>query len=402
MTTTDDRAAKCPVLPMTFTEMHQRLPVYSYVKMWDDLRHEGAVFEAPDGWGYAFTRMDAIRDALRDPELFSNSSIVPTDPDPAYRWIPEMLDPPEHTAWRQMLAPLFSPTAMAKLEGPVRARCRELIETFAARGHCEFTSEFAYRYPTSVFLQLFGLPVSELDKFLHWEHQLVNPDIDEDPDFETQRVNAVVELQQYLAEVIAARRRAPTDDLVSSAIRFTIDGEPVSDRDLLDLCTLLFMAGLGTVAAQLSYSFLHLATHPEDRERLVQHPEVIPDAVEELMRAYTILPVIRRVTRDTEFHGCPLREGQFVMLPLFSGNRDDDEFPDAENIVLDRQANHHLGFGGGPHRCLGSHLARRELRIALEEWHARLPEYSLSEGATPREYGVQLAIESLPLEWTAT
>src|SRR5262245_39824505 len=131
VTTTDDRApgatnptaTGCPVLPRPFTGMHQWVPVHTYVSMWDDLRHGSPVYEAAEGWGYAFTRIDAIRDALKDPELFSNASIVPTDPDPEYRWIPEMLDPPEHTAWRQLLAPLFSPTAMAQLEDTVRARC---------------------------------------------------------------------------------------------------------------------------------------------------------------------------------------------------------------------------------------------------------------------------------------
>jgi cytochrome P450 len=289
---------------------------------------------------------------------------------------------------------------MAQLEDTVRSRCRELIDGFSSRGRVQFTSEFAYRYPTSIFLELFGLPVSELEQFLGWEHQLVNPTVDDDTDFESKRVNAVIELQAYLVDVIEERRREPSDDLLSAAVDFTIDGRPVSNKDLLDLATLLFMAGLGTVAAQLSYSFLHLATHPQDRERLVRDPAVIPDAVEELMRAYTIVPVVRKVTRDAEFHGCPLKQGQFVMLGLPAGNRDDAEFPDGETVVIDRQANHHLGFGGGPHRCLGSHLARRELRVALEEWHRSIPDYHLAEGATLTECGIQLMIDTLPLEWT--
>src|SRR5262249_11793294 len=159
--------------------------------------------------------------------------------------------------------------------------------------------------------------------------------------------------------VLRERRSAPQEDLISIALTFEFDGAPVAESDLLDLCTLLFIAGLGSVAAQLAYAFLHLATHDSDRVWIVREPHVVHDAVEEILRVYPLVPLMRRVTRDVEFHGCSLAAGDFVMLSLFCANRDDRWFADPERVDFDRHDNHHLGFGGGPHRCLGSHLARR-------------------------------------------
>jgi cytochrome P450 len=183
-------------------------------------------------------------------------------------------------------------------------------------------------------------------------------------------------------------------------VAFQIDGKPVSDEDLLSLCILLFLAGLDTVTATLSYAFWHLARHEADRARIVGDPSVIPDAMEELLRAYAITLPGRKVTRDVTFYACAMKAGDMVMLPINAATRDHRAFPNPQVVDFDRHPNNHIAFGVGPHRCLGSHLARLELQIALREWHARIPHYRIPEGAPVIEHASQvLGLDSLPLTW---
>ena len=201
------------------------------------------------------------------------------------------------------------------------------------------------------------------------------------------------------AAIVAERREQPQDDIISKAIEYQIDGKPVSDADLLSFCLLMFMAGLDTVTMTLGWSFLHLARNPEDRIRIAEQPESIPRAVEEFLRAYAIVIPARKVTADVEVQGCPLKAGDMVSLPLVAATRDDNAFANATIIDIERSPNNHIAFGAGPHRCLGAHLARRELKIAMEEWHKRIPSYALAPGAELVEYGGQIGLESLPLVW---
>lgn len=163
----------------------------------------------------------------------------------------------------------------------------------------------------------------------------------------------------------------------------------------------MFMAGLDTVAMQLSYSMHHLALHPQDRRRLAAEPGRWPLAIEEFLRYYAFVSPARKVTRDTEIGGCPVSAGEMVWLPLASANRDPAEFPDADQVIIDRANNRHLAFGAGPHRCLGSHLARAELLIGLTEWHRRIPDYQLDAAIAVREHGGQVGLDNLPLRWDA-
>jgi cytochrome P450 len=162
---------------------------------------------------------------------------------------------------------------------------------------------------------------------------------------------------------------------------------------------LLFMARLDTVAMQLSYSFLHLATHDDDRRRIVADPSLVPAAVEEFLRYYSFVTPGRKIMKDVDHAGCPMKAGQMVYLPLVSANRDGREFPLADQVIIDRAENRHIAFGAGPHRCLGSNLARQELNIGLAEWHRRIPDYHLVPGAVVREHGGQIGLDNLPLEW---
>jgi cytochrome P450 len=207
------------------------------------------------------------------------------------------------------------------------------------------------------------------------------------------------EVTAYFSELIAERRRVPRDDLVSASLTFEIDGRRVTDDELLSLFLLLFQAGLDTVASQLTYSMFHLATHDDDRRRLVEDPSLIVIAIEEFLRYYSFVPTGRKVRKEGSIGGCPVQPGEMVQLPLSSANRDENEFPNADRVLIDREPNWHIAFGAGPHRCLGSHLARQELCIGLADWHARVPEYQIAPGVELVEHGGMYGLDHLPLQW---
>jgi len=345
---------------------------------------------------WLMTHMADVRSALQRPELFSNSAVGPLDPEPSYMMIPEMLDPPLHTKWRQLLGPMFAPAAVAKLEPHIEQRFYEIIEDVKPRGQCDYVADVALRFPNTIFMEIMGLPEADAPQFQVWEMAILHTGALGDGPAQA----AMNEVIAYFAALVAERRRSPREDLVSRSLRFEIDGAPVSDDDLLSMCLLLFMAGLDTVAMQLSYSMMHLATHDDDRRRLVADPTLFPTAIEEFLRYFAFVTPGRKIMQDTDFHGCPVKKGQMVWMPLSAPNRDPREFEQADQVVVDRAMNRHIAFGAGPHRCLGSHLAREELRVGLGEWHRHLPDYRLAEGATLIEHaGVQIGLDSLPLVW---
>ncbi|MET0145229.1 MAG: cytochrome P450 [Ilumatobacteraceae bacterium] len=376
----------------------------AYWKRMDDIQDRSRpFFWTNDAQGYwVFTDHDVILEGLQHPELFSNQVIVPDDPDPPYKWIPIMLDPPEHTKWRQVLASYFSPGRVRSMEDQQRAFANELIDAVIADGGADFYVRYSKVFPTTIFLQIMGLPVEGLADFMRWEEQILHGTSESDPD-QTIAYQAMLEVMAYFQQQIDDKRANPDhqkNDIVSFALDWKIDGEPIQDQDLLSCMLLLFMAGLDTVAANLSYIFLHLATHDADRQRIVDDPSSIPAAVEELMRTYPIVQTARKATQDVEFHGCPVKAGDMVAFPLGFAGRDESHYDGAKEVDLDREGVRHLGFGAGPHRCLGSHLARQEMIVTLEEWHRRIPHYRLVEGADLEEHGGGVySLESLPLEW---
>jgi cytochrome P450 len=350
---------------------------------------------------WVFTDQSVILDGLQQPDLWSSSVIVPTDPNPPYRWIPVMLDPPEHTKWRQLLGGYFSPSRVRDMLADQRALAARLIEELRGNGGCDFVSEFARVFPSTIFLQIMGMPVEKLREFLEWERQIIHQDNVSDPDG-SMRLAGMQAVAEYFSTLIAERKAHPDPaarDVVSAALSWRIDGDPVADLDVLNCLLLLFMAGLDTVASQSSYMMYHLATHSEDRVRLLAEPELVPHAVEELLRAYPIVQTARKATRDADFHGCPIKAGDMAAFPLSAAGRDELAYPDAKRVDLDRKITRHLSFGGGPHRCLGSHLARQELTVMLEEWHRLIPEYELVEKPTEHGGGVW-GLESLQLRWS--
>lgn len=400
MTTSDTGSAAPASYPVLNFDYRELKPAGTWRQTYDGLRDQFPWFRNEFGSGYwTVVNYEGILQILQNPEVFSNSVVDALDPDPAYRWIPEMLDGEEHRQWRRQLGPLFAPRAVEKLDDAVRARAIELIDRIANRGSCDFITDFAQRFPTTIFLELMGLPVDELDQYLGWEHAILH-DRGGDPEEQKARMmEGMLAVMNRFSEVIADRRANPRKDIVSEALSYVIDDEPVTDEDMLSFCLLMFMAGLDTVSVTLGWIFMHLASHPVDRQRIVADPAIIPTAIEEFLRAYAIVIPARKVMADIDLQGCPMKAGDMVSIPLIAATRDDAAHPDATKIDITRAHNNHIAFGAGPHRCLGSHLARRELRIAMEEWHKRIPHYEMPVGAELFETGGQFGLESLPLQW---
>ncbi|MDT0270910.1 cytochrome P450, partial [Streptomyces sp. DSM 44915] len=238
-----------------------------------------------------------------------------------------------------------------------------LVDQLVDDGGCEFVERISRVFPSTVFLIIMGMPVEDLEMFLVWEDMILHQSgVGEEVN--AARLEGMTHVMSYFSELIQQRRenRDPeADDIVSKAIDWTIDGEPINDLELLNCLLLLFMAGLDTVSNQLSYAILHLATHPDDRARIVAEPELIPKAVEETLRVYPIVQTARKATQDMDFHGCPVKAGDMASFSLAFAGRDAAAYADARRFDLDRGVTRHLSFGGGPHRCLGSHLARQEM-----------------------------------------
>jgi cytochrome P450 len=372
-----------------------------YLALFDKWREASPVARSTLGTGFwMLTQFEDIRQAAHNSQVFSSSAVRALEPDPPYVWNPLMLDPPRHTTFRKLLTPRFAPGQVDKLDSGIRTWCAELIDRIAGKGECEFVEEFAVQFPAAVLLDLLGLPNSELATFVGWEHTVLHSTPESDPDH-ILAFTAMGELAVYLTGVLEERRAEPADDLISYLPQCTVDREPIADEDILNILMVLFLAGLDTTTAQISYLFYHLATHPEDRARIIADPELMPSAVEECLRFYGIVTPARKLTVDTEIAGCPMKAGEMVAIAFPSANRDEREFPNANTFDLERSPNRHFAFGAGPHRCLGSHLARREMCIALEEWHRRIPAYSLVPDATITEHGGGvLGLNELPLKWT--
>jgi cytochrome P450 len=405
MTATGRELGGCPVLHMDVSEA---MDAGTYWQRADELREASPAFFNDVAQGYwVFTRHEQVRDIYQHPAVFSSESITPWDPDPVYRFVPTQIDPPEHIKYRQILNPWFSPGAVNRIEPVAREICRRLVADIAPRGECDFVSAFALRYPTEVFLTMIGLPGSDAEAMVGWVEDFFWG-FGGDPDGQEAMVAGLTAIRDYWEAAIEERRGEPEPrpgDLASHLLHATIDGEPLEETVVLDMLQVLVLAGLDTTRGQLGYLFKYLAENPADRRRLVDDSSLVPSAVEESLRLHTIIfGDGRKVTTDTEFHGCPLRKGDMVYALVSAANRDPRVYDRAGEYVIDREGSPHFGFAGGPHRCLGSHLARRELQIAVEEWLRVIPDFRLAGDEPLRERGggAMLGLLRLPLAWDVT
>jgi cytochrome P450 len=336
--------------------------------------------------------------ALKRTDVFS-SNMDAVDLGNVRPLIPLQVDPPEHAKYRRILDPLFTPREMASREPAVTALVNEMIDRFADRGECDFHSEFAVPLPCTVFLQLLGLPLEDLDKFQAWKDDVIRPAGAEG--FREHREAAAPAAQQiyeYFERAIDDHIANPREDVLSALIASNIAGEPLSREELLDICFLFLIAGLDTVTDSLDCFFVYLAQHPGQRHLLIEQPDILPGAIEELLRWETPVPGVARIAlEDVEVGGCPISKGERVSPLLGAANTDPAEFDDPDVVDFARSPNRHRAFGGGPHRCLGSHLARLELRVALREFHRRIPDYEIRKGTELKYTSALRSVESLPL-----
>jgi cytochrome P450 len=345
------------------------------------------------------SRYEDVMWALKHPEVFSSApEAVNIGQDQPL--IPLQVDPPDHAKYRRLLDPEFSPKKMADLDADARGIVNGLIDGFIDRGACDFHEEFATPLPSSIFLALMGLPQSDLPMFLQWRDDTIRPDTDDVDEAARIRDRVGTEITEYFKQALADRRANPDDRLMSRIAVAEVEGRELTEEERLGISHLLMLGGLDTVTATLDCMVLHLAQEPERRRLLVDDPSLVPGVVEELLRYETPVALIVRVVKhDCELGGVQLRAGDHATLLIGACNVDPAQFADAEAPDFARETNRHLAFGGGPHRCLGSHLARLELRVAIEELHRRIPEYRLADGAQVSMSPAIRQAYGLPLVW---
>jgi cytochrome P450 len=359
-----------------------------------------------EGMGVLLSRKAEIDEALRHPEIFS-SNMDAVDLKNKRPMIPLQIDPPEQKKYRKLLDPLFAPRKMLAMEEQVAILANDLIDRFIDRGEVDFAKEFSIPFPSQVFLTLLGLPLDELDRFLTMKDGIIRPDHVTGSLYGSKAANEYQQktadsVYDYFEMVLDEREKERRDDLLSHFLDAEVDGVRLTRNDILDICFLFLIAGLDTVTATLDCMFSFLAQNPGHRQQVVDDPAIIPSTIEELLRWETPVMGIARVSVvDTELNGCPIKKGDHVMIMLGSANTDENEFEDADVVRFDREVNRHIAFGGGVHRCLGSNLARMELRVALREWHRRIPEYSVVDGHTLVYTPSIRSIEHFPMVFTA-
>tara|TARA_A100001037_G_scaffold304714_1_gene342432 strand:- start:2461 stop:3753 length:1293 start_codon:yes stop_codon:yes gene_type:complete len=383
-------------------------------------RTEQLAYRRQFNGGWLLTRYDDISACLSDTDVFSSqSSDYPQRP-----WIPQAIDPPSHTAYRRIMNKWFTPEAMTAMEPHLWDFAGELLDKMLQKDEFDFVADFADPFPTVIFCELFGFPLDDYEQLMDWKNTLMHatdghsagralavakakelglqtPDEGELPSEVAGQVYGATAaaLYEYFGGLLEQRREHARNDMISQLIASEYDGErPLTNEELLDTLFLMFMAGLDTVASAMGLIVKTFAEQPDKRREfiaLMDDSQKLTLAVEELVRTHAIVLLPRRVTEEKEFEGASMHAGDQVMCPTMAGNRDPEQFENPDEIIYDRVPNRHMGFGHGPHRCLGIHLARRELRIGLQLLHQRMPDYELHPDKKPELFGGMKGASSL-------
>ena len=373
--------------------------------IWADLR-EGCPVAHSGRYGGTWlpTTHELVSEVAYDTDHFTSRSVVvsnlkPTDldlPAPIGLAPPITSDPPFHNIARRMLLPAFSPKPIAALEPFTRSLCRELLDGVGDSREFDVAVEYTRHIPVRVIVQMLGFPQEDADIFRRFISQVLE-NVDQSQEERLELVEQG-EIDEYMNAQIEEHRAHPRDDLTSFLLGAEIDGNKLQLEHIRGTMVLLMIAGIDTTWSAIGASIWHLAQHPEDRKRLAAEPGLWDTALEELLRAYAPVTMARMVKDDFDFHGCPMKKDDWLLLPFPSANRDPREFPDADVVKLDRVNNRHAAFGLGIHRCLGSNLARMELEVALQEWLARYPEFELADPSAVAWSGGQVrGPRSLPI-----
>ncbi len=353
--------------------------------IWDELRKTCPIaLTNRRGRNWLPTRYEDVTAMAHDIEHFSSLEVAvipfegeePDEPVLPYGLPPISADPPLHTWTRRLLLPWFSHKRVDAYEELTRGLCVGLIDGFIDAGGADAAADYAQQIPVRVIAHILGVQPELADTFTGWVRDVL--EFADDPDRRFRGMEALI--NYFLAEV-ERRQESPGDDLMSFLLTAEVDGARLEQSVVLGAAALILIAGIDTTWSAIGSALWHLATHEADRRRLVAEPELLPLAIEELLRAYSPVTMARVVTSDVEYAGCPMRAGDKILMNFPGANRDPEVFEDPDKVVLDRQHNRHVAFGSGIHRCAGSNLARMELRVALEEWLRRIPEYRLADQA---------------------
>ena len=355
--------------------------------VWEDLRTGECPVAHTARWGGSWmpTRYDDVVAFAHDVETFTSQQILVTPPIGDGTQIPYSdvaappitSDPPEHHWARRLILPVFSPQSVAKYEQGTRDLCHQLIDGFIDAGQADAAGDYAQQIPVRVIATMLGVGTDRSDEFTSWVRGVLEIGL-RDPKV---RLASRIKIIEFFMEQIADRRANPRDDddLITELTRAEVDGHPIPDTHILGTCNLMLVAGIDTTWSAIGSSLWHLAQHPEHRAQLRQRPEIWPMAIEELLRAYSPVTMARMASKDIDVGGCPIREGDRVLMTFPAANRDPSVFTNPDEVILDREHNRHVAFGAGIHRCAGSNLARLELRVALETWLERIPEFELAD-----------------------
>jgi cytochrome P450 len=363
---------------------------------WRQLRQAGEAVSSGDE--IVLTSAAAVEFAAKKPDVFSSARAFDRLGSPV-PLVPIAIDPPDHTRFRRMLDPFFSPKKMAEREPELRRQAGELIDAIVVNGECEVVADLATPFPSQVFLTLFGLPMADRDRLVAWKDSILEFTDPGSAEATPEVLAHALELFTYLTDHIAERRtNSQGRDMLTQLMGASEDGG-MSDNEILGLCFMFVLAGLDTVTAAVGFSLAKLAADADLRHRISNDFSLIPAFIEDILRVDGPVPFAPRVTtEDVEVAGRLVPKDTTVMLSYGSADRDPSRYEDADEVHLDNKAVH-FAFGRGPHRCLGSHLARLELRLILEEWHTRIPEYTLATDTEPRVSwpAGTLGLESVPL-----
>jgi len=362
--------------------------------VWDEIRDSKCPVAHTERWGSSWmpTKYEDLFAIAQDIQHFSSRDVLVAPQGPPPEWdgeeeVPEILrdydvgappitsDPPVHTWARRLLLPPFSVRAIAQYEQETRELCASLIDGFIANGRADGAVDYAQQIPPRVIARMLGIPEDESPQFTEWvrnflELGLTNTDL--------QSENAR-QIFGYLWERIQEHKENPKDDLINYLLSATVDGEPVHEGHILGTCFLMLVAGIDTTWSSIGSAIWHLANNPQDCKYIIENPDKINGAVEELLRAYSPVTMARYVAEDYQYDGCKMSEGDRVLMNFPAANRDPSKFVDPDKVMLDREVNPHIAFGVGIHRCAGSNLARMEMRVSIEEWLKRIPDFRLED-----------------------
>jgi cytochrome P450 len=368
----------------------------------DAIREGCPVVHGEQNGGYwIVSSFEGVEKVIHNPNVFASDSVtIPAELFAGFGYPvvpPITLNGDEHRNFRRILLPVFTPRSIGRFEGRVREMCHEFIDEFIEKGECDGAVDFARRVPMRSMALVLGVPPEDEDLFTSWIHRFVATG-GADPEA---ALEASQELGPYFWDQLEAHRANPKDDLLTTLIEANYEGTHIDEEGLIAFLFLMVTAGMDTVWSVLGDSLWYLSQHPEKVKFLTDDLSRVPVAMEELLRRFSPALLGRVVAEDTEMLGCPMKKGDSVMIAYPAANRDPREFEGADDVILDRSPNRHLGFGAGIHRCIGSTLARMELTTAMTAWLERIPEFTLADpdgchwGAGPVR-----GPKSLPLKFT--